>query len=52
MSSIEMFLIGSDVTPLKENVDKIINGLTKWQPWTEGRVKYDPVKVTIEGNDY
>jgi len=29
---IEMFLPGSDLTPIRENIDKIVYGLTKWQP--------------------
>jgi len=49
---LEMFLPGSDLTPLEQSIDDIINGLTKWKPCIEGRIKCAPVKVTIEGNDY
>jgi len=29
---LEMFLPGSDLTPLEQSIDDIINGLTKWKP--------------------
>jgi len=29
---VTMFDPGSDLTPLKENIDKVVEGLTKWQP--------------------
>ena len=48
----EMFLSGSDLTPLKENIDKIIDGLTKWQPRLKRRVIHAPPKIVIEGKDY
>ena len=48
----EMFLPGSDLTPLKENLDKIIDGLTKWQPRTKERVIHEPARITFEGRDY
>ncbi len=49
---LEMFLHGSDLTPLKENIDKIIDGLTKWQPRPKVRVTREPAKITVEGTDY
>jgi hypothetical protein len=49
---LEMFLPGSDLTPLEQSIDDIINGLTKWKPGTEGRIRCVPTKVAIEGNDY
>lgn len=48
----EMFDKGSDLTPLRENFDKIIYGLTKWQPkiTTKGIVR--PDMMTVQGKDY
>lgn len=48
----EMFLPGSDLTPLEKNIDKIIDGLTKWEPRTRGKITRAPAKVTVEGKDY
>ncbi|MBI2907840.1 MAG: hypothetical protein HYX92_09315 [Chloroflexi bacterium] len=46
-----MFLPGSDLTPLDENIDKIIYGLTKWEPQNKQRV-YTPSTVRVTGKDY
>ncbi len=48
----QMFNVGSDLTPINENFDKIVYGLTKWQPKinTKGVVK--PDMVTVQGKDY
>jgi hypothetical protein len=48
----EMFLPGSDLTPLKLNMDEIIDELTKWQPSQKGRVIHKPAIITFEGRDY
>lgn len=49
---IEMFLKGSDLTPLKENFDKIVYGLTKWQPKTTKKGVYYPgEKIAVQGKD-
>ena len=49
---IPMFDKGSDLTPINENIDKIVYGLTKWQPKirTKGIVK--PDMVAVLGKDY
>jgi hypothetical protein len=49
---VEMFNPGSDLKPLSQNIDKIVNGLTKWQPTmkTKGLLKPDMEKV--QGKDY
>lgn len=49
----EMFDAGSDLTPLQENADKIVYGLTKWEPKikAEGIYKADQ-KVTVQGTNY
>ena len=47
-----MFDPGSDLTPLKENIDKIVYGLTRWEPALKSKgIKYPP-HVTIAGKDY
>ena len=48
----EMFLPDSDLTPIKENLDKIVDGLTKWQPQTKGYLIHEPARITFEGRDY
>ncbi len=49
-----MFVPGSDLTPLEENTDKFVAGLTKWQPKTkEPRTRIiTPPRLRIEGKDY
>jgi len=49
---LEMFLPGSNLTPLEDSMDEIIAGLTTWQPHAKKRIKQEPARVTIEGNDY
>jgi hypothetical protein len=48
---LDMFLPGSDLTPLEQNIDALVDGLTKWRPGKETQ-GHKSVKVTIEGNDY
>lgn len=48
----EMFLPNSDLTPINENIDKIIYGLTKWEPEITEKGVYAPPKITVTGNDY
>ena len=49
---LDMFLVGSDLTPLRENIDKIIYGLTKWSPKTKEKGLVKPSKVKVQGKDY
>jgi hypothetical protein len=50
---IDMFLPGSDLTPLNENIDKIVYGLTKWQPKvTQKGIYYAPSDIKVQGADY
>ncbi|MFC1917218.1 hypothetical protein ACFLXH_01000 [Chloroflexota bacterium] len=52
---INLFLAESDLSPIKENLDKFIEGLTTWQPIVKrGRSLRPPKveKVEIEGKDY
>lgn len=48
-----MFDTGSDLSPLNENIDKIVYGLTKWQPKAEGKKRIvQPDMITVQGSDY
>ena len=49
---IKIFLPGSDLGPIEQNIDKIIDGLTKWKPKTEQKRIEIPPGLTIEGKDY
>ncbi len=48
---IPMFLAGSDLTPVKENFDKIVYGLTKWEPKNKEKKVLAPPKITVTGKD-
>jgi hypothetical protein len=47
-----LFLVGSDLAPIGENLDAFIHGLTRWRPSTQETKKIDPPPVEIEGRDY
>jgi hypothetical protein len=47
-----MFLPGSDLTPLEKNIDKIIDGLTQWEPGLKGNTAEPPEKVSVEAADH
>ncbi len=48
-----MFNAGSDLTPINENIDKIVAGLTTWTPKvTAKKVVYTPPMITVTGKDY
>ncbi len=47
-----MFDSGSDLTPLKENIDKVITGLTAWKPKITAKGVYAPAPVVVQGVDY
>jgi hypothetical protein len=49
---IEMFLQDSDLTPINENIDKVVYGLTKWEPEVTEKGVQVPPKVTVTGKDY
>ncbi len=48
----EMFLMGSDLTPIKENVEKIVHGLTRWTPEKTEQALHTPEKIEVNGKDY
>ncbi len=48
-----MFLPGNELTPLQENIDKIVYGLTEWKPKMKEKGRVIPPKnVAVEGKDY
>jgi hypothetical protein len=49
---VDLFLVGSDLTPVKDNIDKFINALTKWQPSIKEKRAVEPPPVTIQGRDF
>jgi hypothetical protein len=48
----EMMAAGSDLSPINENIDKIVYGLTKWQPKVTTKGVVTPAKVTVTGKNY
>jgi hypothetical protein len=48
----DVLLPGVPLTPIREGIDKFIDGLTKWQPKIKKRTVVTPPKLTIEGKDY
>jgi hypothetical protein len=49
---VQMFEEGSDLSPIKENLDKIVYGLTKWEPKTKKKGVIPSSKVMVQGKDY
>jgi hypothetical protein len=49
---LNMFLPGSDLTSIEKNIDKIIYGLTRWEPKKNGNAAVQSKTVAIEGRDY
>ena len=49
---LEMFLPESDLRPLRDHLDKIVYGLTRWQPRKQEKKTEVPEKIVVEGNDY
>jgi hypothetical protein len=49
---LEMFWPGSDLTPIRENIDKIVFALTKWQPKVTSVKASTPPNIKVEGKNY
>lgn len=50
---VEMFLQSSDLTPLRENIDKIVYGLTKWEPKVKSKgIFYPGEMIKVQGENY
>jgi hypothetical protein len=48
----EMFVAGSDLSPLSENIDKLVYGLTKWEPKIKKKGVQTQAEIKVEGKDY
>ncbi len=49
---VNMFVPGSDLTPIEKKIDELIAGLTKWQPTIKEKKIITPPKVRVEGKGY
>lgn len=47
-----LFVPGSDLSPIEKNLDKIICGLTEWQPKTKAKGVTTADKISVTGKDY
>jgi hypothetical protein len=48
----QMFVPASDLSPIKANINKIVEGLTKWQPKIKTKGIFHPDIITVQGKDY
>lgn len=48
----EMFLVGSDLSPIENNIDAFLEGLTSWTPQMQTTGLVEPDMVTVKGSDY
>jgi len=49
---LNMFLPGSDLSPIQKNIERVIYGLTKWEPNTKTKGVVVPPMITVTGKDY
>jgi hypothetical protein len=49
---VSLFLVESDLTPVRESIDKFGDGLTKWEPAIKKKGVLMPPKVKVEGKNY
>lgn len=47
----KMFLPGGDLSAIEQNIDRIVHGLTRWEPKTANHRMVSP-RIVIEGKDY
>jgi hypothetical protein len=47
-----VFLPGSDLSPIRENINKFTEGLTQWEPTIKEKKVITPPMLTLEGKDY
>ena len=47
-----LFLVGSDLAPIGQNIDLFIQGLTEWKPAVQGARRIDPPGIDIRGRNY
>jgi hypothetical protein len=49
---VSLFLVGSDLAPLQQNIDQFIRGLTRWEPASKEAQNIHPPAIEIRGKDY
>ncbi|MBI2958659.1 MAG: hypothetical protein HYY32_07450 [Chloroflexi bacterium] len=49
---IEMFVPGSDLSPLEQNIDKVVYGLSQWQPGAKKQAAGAKEQLEAGGRDY
>jgi len=49
---IAQFLVGSDISPVRDSFDRFVEGLLKWQPRARETGVQQPQKLRIEANGY
>jgi hypothetical protein len=47
-----LFLPGSDLAPVAQNLDQVVAGLTRWQPTVTAKSVIKPPTVRVEGKNY
>ena len=47
-----LFMVNSDLTPIRQNIDKFVDGLTKWAPVTKKKGIAAISKMKVQGSDY
>ncbi len=48
---IDMFVPGSDLSPIESGFDQLVSGLTRWAPLSKTTGAIDPPRVTVTGKD-
>jgi hypothetical protein len=49
---VDLFNAGSNLTPINQNIDKLANGLTKWQPKMAIKGLLKPDMESVQGKDF
>ena len=49
---VNLFLVESDLTPIKQNIDQFVQGLTQWQPTYKEKKIVEPPNLKISGRNY
>ena len=47
-----MFLPGADLSPLADNIDAVIDALTRWAPKSTRKTVLQPPRLEVSGKDY
>lgn len=49
---LKMFLPEGDLSPIEQNIDRVIAGLTSWEPQKIPSAVVAPAPITVHGSDY